>query len=332
MIQGKKKSIELRTEEILQKITHYDIYRYYVGHFTLGRPIHAPYRRDRDPSFCIRVSQAGDVYHIDYTTNMKGDSFKYLMQVYGLTLQEALHKINLDFGLGLADAPKKDYQQVISAYQAPKLVKRYVKITVITRRFTREELAYWNQYGLSSDDLKASQVYGIDKVYMNRKLVPNYGNKLRFGYYFEPNWKIYTPYAEQRQDKFYPSNVPGDRMEDLHRLEGTQKGIITKSRKDKMVLQKLYGAVAATQNESPAAINEENLSFIQAHCARPYIGFDNDRAGKEAAQYYVGEYGFQSLAVPDPYFERGITDFADLARAEGLEKVKALLEQNHILS
>jgi hypothetical protein len=328
MIKGAKKQ-DLSIKSILAKIGPYDIYRFYLGDFTLAKAMKSPFRKDKHPSFSVRMGQSG-LYHIDYgDESFRGDCFKLVQQLWGLTFDQALEKIDKDFGLGITGGPTRNYQRIILQYDEPEMERKYVHILVITRKLNSEELAYWNQYHLSADDLKKNHVYGVEKVYMNRRLIPNYGKGLRFAYFSEPHWKIYKPTAK-KGEKFYPNNIPNDMMEGLGNLMNCDIGIITKSRKDRMVISKIFPNVCSTQNESPAAINEDNLTFIQQNCKQPYIAFDNDKPGKKASQHYTNEYGWKHINVPDHYLP-GITDFADLAKEHGLDRVVRHFQAKGIL-
>lgn len=320
MIKGQVKKT-ITPKLILDKISEYDIYRFYLGNFKLGKAFKSPFRRDKNPSFVVRPASSG-LYHVDYgNEDYKGDCFNLVSQLFGISFTDTLNKIDQDFGLGLGKSTKRDYQRIISQYDQPTLEKKYVHILVITRAMTSEELAYWNQYHLSADDLKTNQVFGVQKIYMNRQLVRNYGNELRFAYFNEPHWKIYQPNIKDKKKKFYPNNTPNDYIEKLGNLVNTDIGIITKSRKDRMVISKIFPHVCSTQNESSSAFTEDNIEFLINNCKRPYIAFDNDPPGKKASQELTETYGWKHINVPDKYIPEKITDFADLAKAYGMDAV-----------
>jgi len=165
---------------------------------------------------------------------------------------------------------------------------------------------------------------------MNHRRIPNYGKGLRFAYFQEPYWKIYRPHAP-KGEKFYPNNIPNEVMEGLDNLTRTETGLITKSRKDRLVISKIFPAVCSTQNESPAAISEENLQFIKENCQNPIIVYDNDEPGKKASWHFTEAHGWKHMNVPDQYNKQGITDFADLAKAYGMDAVVNHFKQKGIL-
>ena len=54
MIQGKKK-VKLTPEAILDKISEYDIYKFYMPHYNwkINEVTYSPFRNERSPSFLI---------------------------------------------------------------------------------------------------------------------------------------------------------------------------------------------------------------------------------------------------------------------------------------
>lgn len=328
MIKGTRK-VRVTPEDILEKITPYDIYRFYLGNFTIGKSFKSPFHRDRHPSFSVRRSKtSGELYHIDYSHGeYTGSCFKLVMQLWNLSFEEALEKVDNDFGLGIGGGRTRDYVKICSQWEEPPAEKKkYCHILVVTRPMTLSELSYWNQYHLSADDLKRGEVYGIQKVYMNRRLAPNYSRGPQFAYRSEiegkDHWKIYRPKAV-KGEKFFPNNIPTHYIEDLERMRGAEKTLVTKSRKDRMVCRKILDTVCSTQNESPGSILDEDAEFLQSECGKIFIGFDNDEPGKKASRHYTATYGWQHINVPDPYGKQGLTDFSDMAKAFGLGSVEA---------
>lgn len=323
MIKGKIKQ-SLNSDTILSKISQYDIYHYYTPcKFKINKSFSSPLRIDKDPSFCIRIDRnTGEPYHIDFVVKEhRGNCFDYVKQMFNITFSEALLKIDYDFGLGIVSDSKVDYKAIVGKYEQPKEVSQPAIIHVVTRNFTKEELAYWNQYHIDISELKKFNVYAIDKLFLNGRRVSNYDNDMKFAYHYEPKWKIYTPYAKDKKNKWFPNNVPNGTMEGLENLKGCDKAVITKSKKDLMTLSKFYPCVASTQNESAVAINNENMEFIQQNTKDVYIAFDSDEAGKRNSWFYTTNYGFKHINVPDHFVGEGIKDFADLSKDYGIEKV-----------
>ena len=183
MIKGVKKT-NLTVENILKRISEYDIFRHFMkNRFEINTPTYSPFRYEEHPSFLIG-NKYGTLYFIDFAdASKRGDCFEFVKQLYGISMSEALKLIDRNFGLGiLPEHNTGEYKRIKSSYKQPEeLGKRYSVIQVVTRKFTKEELSYWNQYYQDIDDLRANNIYSIDKVYFNRKLFPIKPTELRFG-------------------------------------------------------------------------------------------------------------------------------------------------------
>ena len=212
MITGERKT-KLSIEAILSRISEYDIFRYYMPHsdWTLNRVTYSPFRNEKNPSFMIG-NRLGYLMFVDYSnTSLRGDCFNFVQMMHHLpSTSDTLKKIDKDFGLGLSSGVVTgEYKQIIASYEQPDLQKRFSLIQVKVRKFTQEELAYWNQYHQDIQDLRDNNIYSISEVYLNKQKFLMNDNELRFGYLYEGQyWKIYRPFAENKRYKWMPTNVP----------------------------------------------------------------------------------------------------------------------------
>ena len=96
-----KTAIQISLKDILDGISDYDIYAYYIGKFKVGKLYNSPLRNnDLIPSFAIFPSRNGDLLFKDFG----GDSLRaiaFVSKLFDLNFPETLRKINYDFGLGL---------------------------------------------------------------------------------------------------------------------------------------------------------------------------------------------------------------------------------------
>lgn len=320
MIKGKKK-IPLLVESVLDRISEYDIYRFYIGRdFVLGKPFQSPFHKDVNPSFSISVTKRGRLYHMDFAdSTKKGDCVDLVMQLFFLDQQDALRKIDADFGLGICDG-KITARRV--EFNSAEIVQKKVLIQVTTKAFDTAELSYWGSYGISEKELKDNEVYAVKKLFLNRKRFPLSSTDLVFGYLFEDKWKIYRPLAEKK-DKWL-TNVPNSRMSGMHRIEpGCVNAVVTKAKKDEIVLAKFIPNVCSVQSESTGAISKENITLLTERCGKVYLNFDSDETGVQSCKYY-NQFGFLWVNCPKGYHKPDgsvIKDFADLARYHGLNTV-----------
>ena len=310
-----KKQSVLSGEEILSKISAYDIYRYYFGDFTPNRKYLNHLRGDKkQPSFTI-LTKFNDLCHVDFGSDYwRGNCFNLVQQIYRCDYATALNIISKDFNLSATNVDKPS----IITWEKPELVeKKKTVIQVITRKFTKDELEYWADYELGFDDIK-DNVFAIDKLYINRER-SHTRSELTFAYRFGDYWKIYRPFNKEFK---WLTNCPIDVMYGLENITNCVTSVITKSVKDYLVCKKfITPCTAGVQNESSVAISDENIKYIKDNCKKPYVIFDNDAKGVESCTFY-NRMGFEYWNVPKKYNQRrNITDPSDLVYWYGSKRL-----------
>ena len=333
MIQGRKK-VKLTPDSILDKITEYDIYKMYMPHqnWKINVVTYSPFRNEKNPSFIIGY-RGGALRFVDFgDSSKKGGCFNFVMMLFNVSLNDALLMIDRDFDLGIVSGSStKNYERIVSDYVQPTATsKREYFIQVKTRRFTNEELAYWNGYYQDIDDLRANNVYSIDTLYLNKQKFPIKDTELRFGYLYEGHWKIYRPFADKK-NKWMPNNVPITMMDGLDDITDCDVAFINKSKKDYMVMKKVFPCCCAVQNEGMGCFSEENVEFIKENSERQILSFDSDETGVKNSKLISDKFGFDYCNVPRIYLDEGIKDWADLARVHGLKTIEKYLTQRELI-
>ncbi len=333
MITGRKK-VKLTPDSILEKISDYDIYKMYMPHqnWKINVVTYSPFRNEKNPSFIIGY-RGGALRYCDFgDSSKKGGCFNFVMMLFNVGLNDALLMIDRDFDLGIiSGSSTKNYERIVSDYAQPTATsKREFFIQVKTRKFTHEELAYWNAYYQDIDDLRANNVYSIDTVYLNKQKFPLKDSELRFGYLYEGHWKIYRPFADKK-NKWMPNNVPITMMDGLDDIRDCDVAFINKSKKDYMVMKKIFPCCCAVQNEGMGCFSEENVEYIKENSERQILSFDSDETGVKNSQLVTNRYGFEYCNVPRIYLDEGIKDWADLARIHGLKTIEKYLTQKEII-
>lgn len=322
MIQGKKRET-LTIETVLSKITPYDIFMWYMPDksWKINQVTISPFRNERNPSFLIG-NKHGYLSYIDFgDTSKRGDCFMFVKQLFNFSsIDDVLKLIDRDFGLGISTKNVEGVKRIVPEYKQPEeLGKRYSLIQVVTRKFTNEELEYWNAYHQDLQDLKDNNVYAIKKVYLNKSLFPLKDTELRFGYFYDGHWKIYFP-NKDRKSKWL-SNVPLNTTYGLKNLNNEHNSLICKSLKDYMVCKKIYPYVCHVQNESLSAFSEETVNNIKQNSNEIFYGGDSDRPGKDASFAITKAFGFKHINPPDNLLP-DIKDFADWSKEKGLQELE----------
>jgi DNA primase len=334
MITGERK-VRLTPQAVLQKISEYDIFRFYMPEkgWKINQATFSPFRQENNPSFVIG-NKKGFLSFIDFAdTSKRGDCFTFVKMLHNLSsMDDVLRMVDRDFGLGfLPNTATGDYKIITKEYKQPEDIgKRYSIIQVITRKFTQEELDYWNDYHQSLDDLRANNVYAIKKLYFNKQLFPLKDTELRFGYLYDGHWKIYRPFADKK-NKWVPNNVPITMMDGKENIVNCKVAFINKSKKDYMVMKKVFPCSCAVQNEGLGCFSDENVEYLKANSDRQILSFDSDETGVHNSKQITELFGFDYTNVPRKYLSEGIKDWADLVKTYGYYPVENYLRQKQLL-
>lgn len=340
MIKGRKRQGNytlLNKENILNRVSEADIIMAFwpAGKkLAWNRAISSPFRQDDAPSFII-----GNKYgHITYKDmgdySYRGDVWKFVQQIQNLyTFQEVLQIIDSRFMLGLSKGEPIKGKSTIITWEPPKIeLKPPPFIQVVTRKFNKTELDWWAQYFIDRQDLKEEYIYAPKEIYRNRRKLPN--TELTFCYYYPEieKWKIYRPLCDGKGKKVpvhqrkWDTNVqPFDYVEHLDKIQNCDIAYLEKSRKDRIVLKKALelDCIAVTNAEDPSCLSDEAIQHLKKNSRIQVTISDNDKKGKEFSWYLTTEHGFRHCNVPDHYLEKGVTDFADMAKyTRSLETVR----------
>jgi len=318
--------VALTQGSILERIDEYSLYCYYLGYEPIpGKKYRSPIRSDDDnPSFNIfyvtnNVTDKEFMWR-DQATGTVGDIFRLVQLMHNpvLTGQQALIKVASDFGL-ITDQSRPTEKIVF--HKAPK--KTDIEIHIHSRKFTKNELAYWAKYNISPQLLAEYNVSAFDFYWLMRgQVVPFTAPEYSFSYRIENRYKLYWPFAK-KEDKFRNNFKPDD-VEGLTQYSPSDLLIITKATKDVLFLRSIgYMAVAPKAESTP--ISSEIIERFLNENRRVVTFFDND--GKHKGSEYTANYGIEGLTLP---IETGYKDLTDMAAGAGVGATKTIL--NELLS
>ena len=173
------------------------------------------------------------------------------------------------------------------------------------------------------------EYYSLKTVFLNKSRFPIGETELRFGYLYGTSWKIYRPFADKKS-KWVPNNVPITTMDGLDDIKNCKLAFINKSKKDYMVMKKIFPNCCAVQNEGVGCFSHENVEYIKANSDNQILSFDSDVTGVANSQQITKLFNFGYLNVPRKYLAEGIKDWADLAKAHGLKVIENYLKEKEI--
>lgn len=330
MLSGEPR-IQLSREYILTRVGSEDIYRAFLGDFEEGIAFCNPLRGEDNPSMVIRrASDSDNLLHHDFGNDFyRGDCFHLVMQKYGCNYYEALKIVAEYFDLKKGGVTTAN----IMTWGKPSTGPRPLpKIQVVTRKFNKDELDWWNLYHQDIEDLKREHIYVPREIYRNHKRIPVPKTDLIFCYYYPEieAFKLYRPLKGKKnkdtrpEDYKWDSSIRLTHTEKLDTITPASLGIIAKSRKDRLVLRKALGinSICVVQAEDPACLTDEALDHIKTSQAQLVVS-DNDKKGKEFSWWLTNQHGFKHCNVPDEYreYDPPSTDFADMSRYFGLDSV-----------
>lgn len=327
---------QITREFVLDNVDDLLIFRFYLGNFALGKKVKSPLRTGGHMSISLGNKDSElSLRYKDWVTGEAGDCFKLVAKLRNLTYPEAIRQVACDFGLvkGCSIVTKKQLEE---AREFKEQAQAEVIIDVSVRSMTQPELDYWRQYGISRQELTANFIYAIDKLWVNKKQFFLRAG-LHYAYHFPDvnKFKIYSPLNQEAKwfgnvsaftiegiDKASFNKLPsnGNYMEPVN----GDPIIITKSRKDRIILKKLYPNVVNCQNEAETAIPKE-MDDVFNMCESKFIWFDTDEPGKTACKK-LNSRGYKWINVPNKYYdELGLKDPGDVIKYFGWEEGSRIL-------
>lgn len=269
------------TKEFLQsKYSDETYFEHYLGFPVTKKLFTSVLRSDKKPTCSFYRNKNGDLIYKDFGT---GDNFNFIglvMEMFNLSYYQAINKIAADFGLIKTDIISVKAEIKESTSKILDTGPTYIQVT--TKPFSKEELDWWNKFGIEQELLDKYKVFSCEHVFINGRLsVSSTPNNYIFGYYFGTDngrelWKIYMPLRKKFR---FLNNISMDVLQGYEQLpESGPLLVITKSMKDSIVLKRL-GIPAVAPNSEVLIISQEQMN--EFHKRFKYIVFywDRDYAG-----------------------------------------------------
>lgn len=318
-------------EYLKQHIGDEAIFKYYFGDFSLGKAYNSVFRKDNKCSTGFYVTENGSLIYNDLATSEKYDFVKFVAKLKNLSYYGAVEQIAKDFNVN----GSKDFTVSTTTIKPiTKKPKDLFKVTI--RPFSKKDIAYWEQFAITKQELIQNNIYSVSKVEVGDKLIYTDYGQLKFAYLFKDEdntngyFKVYSPLNKEFK---WSGNVPISLPFGINNLPLKNKTLIlTKSVKDCVILRKFFPECIGLQNESKSSIRHETLLALQKIYKEIIVFFDADNPGKEAAKYYTEQYGFKSVHTPDILFEKyKIKDPGDFVQQRGIEDFEKWLKYIKLL-
>lgn len=327
MIKHRNSDAHLHSEEILKKITEYDIFRYYCSNFkTMDKKFCSDLREDNSPS--VSISQwKGRVWYKDFGhPEHSFDCFSYMCEKYKCSFKESLHLIDNDFNLNLSSFKTDGIYSMgrqAASYQVQPKVKSQVKIKIKARKWSAADKKFWSKFRITKKTLLKFAVCPIDYYWINYN---RFDCTLSYAFQVKGRYKIYSPYDEIK----WISNTRSGNVQGWSQLP--DKGnfvVLTSSLKDVMCLYELGMHAIALQSEMQMPA-EEFIKALQKRFKEVIIFYDNDftnieNPGQTMAKKICGKFKLRNICIPSKLGVKDISDY--ISTNKSLEDAKRLIEE-----
>lgn len=317
----------LRKEEILEKTSNgLNVFRHYIPcQWRVGRNFFNPLYEDKKASCNIYFDRKTSTYKLKDFGNdeYSGDCFYFVSKLKGLNCNNAsdfveiLKMINQDLSLGLLENVERSVPFIpeppISAIPENKS-KPY---SFMEQKFTRNELEYWQQYGITTEMLKAYKVCSIKEFKSENNEGKSYSIvssalEPTFGYKSKRYIKLYRPFSKMRF--LYGGDIGEKYCFGLEQLPAKGDTVfITGGEKDVLSLAS-HGFHAICFNSETVSVPTEIIHKLTFRFKHIVLLYDMDKTGLESSAKHekqLSEHGIKRLLLPLPGTkeEKDISDY-----------------------
>lgn len=333
---------ELTKENILSKVSSYEIFKHYSDNFKeVNKHFISDFRKEDNPSCCIAQIK-GDLLYTDFGTGQSYRSIAFVMAKLGVSYPEALQQINTDFQLGLGYILDFKPDRVVVPKMegvAPKFQDKGFSILKKKKRpFTKRDLEYWNSFYWTEWMLTEAKTESISHYWINGNMWVVKPDELAFSY--EYYWhggrmqrKLYFP--EREKFKWF-SNVDNTicqlvdvmpKMGDILFITSSKKdaGIFWRMQLDGMFQDTVIHGVAP--NTEGSFVPEAWFLKAQNRWKKIVIWYNNDwdkdnNPGVTNAIKYGEKYNLPYFYNPDGTPK----DPSDFSKKYGIEEFYKLVK------
>ena len=290
-------------KDLLDKLTDYDIYSYYVGQFKIGKLFNSPLRSDdKNPSFAIFKGMNGGLFFKDHGSGEGGNAIKFVKLIKNIQTRDELERELLRIVRKMN--PNQQYvQRTYSTVNSGS-----TDIGIVRQPFTDVDKKYWKQFHISIDTLKLFQVFSIKYFLCNRVVRGTYKESSpMYAYKVFDKFKIYRPLASKYTK--WRTNLTNRDVQGLAEIpkEGGNLLIITKSLKDVMCLYEMgFNAIAASSETT--FIPDDILQSLRSKWNHIVIIYDRDKTGMLEARKYSKQYRLDAIFVHKKFKAKDISD------------------------
>lgn len=341
-------------EKILQLTSGgLDIFIHYLGRDCLRKKFRSPFRDDDNRPSCKlylnRQSDGTAFYYLqDFGDNrFSGSCFSIAARILNINpnmeFMRLLRAIDQDLCLGVFDdsvsktcAPKSRLFELKKNLQESSFSASDITFQAETKEYSKEELAYWERYGILPDVLSIYNVKCLKCCAFTKASGYSFGIYSTtltptFGYFFHggEGIKVYRPRSENRF--MYAGKLPNPYVFGWEQLpKSGELVVITGGEKDVLSLCS-HGFPAISFNSETAKVPHSMMQQLASRFQKIVFLYDADGTGKTESAKRVSEfkdeYPVSKLDLPlaGSKKEKDVSDF--FAMGGTRESLKNLIDK-----
>jgi DNA primase len=317
---------EITQEFIFSKgVNQESIMQHYTGIDVTSKKLHlSPFRNDHKVTCALYKSKSNILYLHDFATNEHINCFQVVMKKFGVNYYEALKIIAKDFNLIPGSNNLKEVPIIVKALKETETKRIQVQI----KEYSKQELNWWESFGITKKLLKKYHIYSIQNVFIDGELRFTTEEKSPiYGYYFGKDkngiekWKIYFPL---RTEYRFLNNLSKKVLQGYHQLPKTgDLLVITKSMKD-VVAMYGYGIAAVSPNSETLFIEDKKLEEFKQRFKHILVLYDNDRTGLHNMWLIRKQHPELNYYYMPWYLSK---DFTDSIKLVGMDNMKEYVNE-----
>lgn len=318
----------LTKQYLLDRASQETYLEYYLGIPVKKGIFKSPLREDNSPTCSFYKNASGDIILKDFSGQFYGNFINVVMYKYGLTYAQAIKMIANDFGYIKHPTYKKNPKPITiseTCYEPPK--ESIIQVEI--QEFSKEELEWWIQFGITEEILRKFKVFSCKTIFLDGNFFMESSRRCPiFGYYRGKNadgfelWRIYFPKHRKNELRFL-SNWKSFLLQGSKQLpERGDTLVVTKSMKDLMCLYSM-GITAIAPNSENLFLTDNQYCKLKERFDRIVVFYDNDLPGIHNMNKIRKGHDVQCVWIPRKY---GAKDISDFYKMYGRDETLKLIE------
>lgn len=289
----------------------------------------SPFRNDKSPT-CTFAYRSGVLLFRDWSEDKASDAIGCVKRKYNCNLNEALELIYNTFKESFKIVDNETYDRLRQRLQAGSSREKSKKanLEIATKDFSKKDLEYFNQFGITRNTLLKFFVYAVKKAWRNNYVIYEYDdNDPCIAYYFgkdeENKDKVKLYFYNRRDENRFTTNT--NRIQGIKQIPNSgELLIITKSMKDVMCLHELGIPSIAPQSES-FIFYDYIITELKKRYKKVVLLYDNDSTGIRNATKHAELYGIPCVFYPDNTAKDTSDYYKVFGREQTLNQIQILI-------